>query len=300
MIQEPISFFDFVQRYDSEETCRTHLFQLRWPNGFICPKCSHNGHYPIERGNRYQCTSCRYQASVTVGTVMDKSHIPLVKWFWAIYLVSTDKRGCSATVLKSKLGIGYKSAWYLLKRIQKAMMERDWDYMLSGIVEVDDAFFGSADDGGKRGRGTSKTQVVVGLSLNEKGHPQYVKMETVSDLTADTVGAFAGANIVCGSTISTDAYSSYKQLCNIGYDHQPKKFTSKEDKEHLKWLHTIVSNAKAFINGTYHGLDEKHLDFYLAEFCYRFNRRFALDQLFNRLLFSCTVATKMSYAELKG
>jgi len=295
--QEPISFFEFVQRYNSEEKRRDHLFNLRRPEGFSCPKCSNEGYYPIKRGHRYQCTACRYQASVTAGTVMDKSHIPLVKWFWAIHMVSTDKRGCSATVLMNKLGLGYKSAWYLLKRLQTAMMEEEWNHMLSGIIEVDDAFFGTADDeGGKRGRGTSKAQVVVGLSLNGKGHPQYLKMSVVNDLTAETVGSFAALNIDSGSTISTDAYSSYKQLSNFGYNHQPKIFNPKDDKDHLKWLHTIVSNAKAFINGTFHGLDEKRLDFFLAEFCYRFNRRFSLDFLFINLLSSCLVGSKFSYA----
>jgi len=296
---EPMSFFDFTQTFNTEEVCRNHLFSIRWPNGFECPKCKNDRYYEIKKRHHYQCTSCRHHTSVTAGTIMDKSHIPLVKWFWAIYMVGTDKRGCSATVLMKKLGIGYKSAWYLLKRIQTAMMERDWDYMLSGIVEVDDAFFGAADDdNGKRGRGTSKTQVIVGLSINGKGHPQYVKMEAVSNLKAETVGTFASTNIASGSTISSDAYSSYKRLSENGYNHKPKKFNPKEDKEHLKWLHTIISNAKAFINGTYHGLDEKHLNFYLAEFCYRFNRRFNIDLLFNRLLFSCTVGSKINYAEL--
>ena len=293
-----INFIDFTSTFNTEEKCREHLFNMRWPNGFECPKCKNNKYYPIKRGNLYQCTSCCYQASVTAGTVMDRSRIPLIKWFWAIYMVSTDKRGCSATVLFNKLDISYKTAWYLLKRLQMAMMEHDWNFMLSGTVEVDDAFIGSTDEGGKRGRGTDKTQVIVGLSLSEDGHPQYLKMESINNLTKSTVGNFICTNIVSGSTISTDAYSSYKHLCNEGYDHQPKIFNPKDDNDHLKWLHTIVSNVKAFINGTYHGLDKKHLDYYLAEFCYRFNRRFDIGQLFSKLLHSCVIGVKINYAEL--
>jgi len=295
---KPISYVDFTTSFNTEEKCREHMFNIRWPNGFECPKCKNQKYYPIKRGNLYQCAACNYQASVTAGTVMDRSRIPLVKWFWAIYMVSTDKRGCSATVLTNKLNISYKTAWYLLKRIQTAMMEHDWDYILSGTVEVDDVFFGAADDGGKRGRGTDKAQVIVGLSLNEKGRPKYIKMETIANLTANTVGYFAASNIKTGSIISTDAYSSFNKLTDDGYEHLPKVYRPKEDKEHLKWLHTIVSNAKAFINGTYHGLDKKHLDFYLAEFCYRFNRRFEPGQLFVKLLHSCVVGVKFSYAEL--
>jgi len=123
-------------------------------------------------------------------------------------------------------------------------------------------------------------------------------MESVNDLTKTSVGNFTSTIILSGSTISTDAYSSYKHLRDEDYDHKPKKYNPKDDSEHLKWLHTIVSNAKAFINGTYHGLDKKHLDYYLAEFCYRFNRRFDIGQLFFKLVHSCAVGTKICYAEL--
>lgn len=213
-------------------------------------------------------------------------------------MVSTDKRGHSALALRKELGIGYKAAWYLLHRIRISMMERDWDYMLSGIVEIDDAFFGAPKEGGKRGRGTAKAKVIAGLSVSEEGHPRFLKMEVANDLKSDSIVAFAEANIEAGSTISSDAYSSYKQLSCEGYDHKPQIFNPKADKEHLKWLHVIVSNAKAFINGTFHGLDGKYLQLYLSEFCYRFNRRFKPYELFNRLLFSCTVASKITYAEL--
>lgn len=274
------------------------MFHLRWPNGFVCPKCGNQFFYPIKRRHTYQCTACRHQASVTAGTIMDKTHITLEKWFWAIYLVSTDKRGHSALALSKELGIGYKAAWYLLHRIRTAMMERDWDCMLSGIVEIDDAFFGAPDEGGKRGRGTAKTKVIVGLSVSEEKRPRFLKMEIAKNLKSDSIVAFAEANIESGSTISSDVYSSYKQLSSKGYDHKPKVFNPKTDREHLRWLHIIVSNAKALINGTFHGLDEKYLHLYLSEFCYRFNRRFKPFELFNRLLFSCTVAVKITYAEL--
>ena len=297
--QESISFFEFTERFNTDEACRNHLFQIRWPKGFVCPKCLNTNYYLIKQRNRYQCCNCRYQASVTVGTVMDRSHISLKKWFWAIYLVSTDKRGHSATALQRELGICYKSAWYLLQRIRTAMLDRELDYMLSGLIEMDDAYLnGPGDGGGKRGRGTEKAKVVVAVSLDDKNHPEFVKMQVVDRLDSDTLGAFAEMNIENGSTISTDAYSSYNQLKKDGYNHLPKVFNPKEDSEHLKWLHVIVSNAKAFIHGTYHGLDKKHLQFYLDEFCFRFNRRFNIGELFNRLLFCCTDAEKITYAEL--
>jgi transposase-like protein len=296
--QESISFFEFKEIFNNEDRCRDHLFKLRWPNGFECQKCGSKSYYSITTRDVYECCDCHYQASVTAGTVMEGTHLSLEKWFWGIYFVSTDKRGHSATALQRKLGIGYKAAWYMRKRIRTAMMSRDWEYMLSGIVELDDTFFGSADEGGKRGRGTNKAKVIVGLSIDGKGRPQYAKMEVVNDFTQDTISAFAQANIEADSTISSDAYSSYRQLKNEGYRHEYKVFNPKTDTEHLKWLHTIVSNAKAFINGTFHGLDRKHLQLYLAEFCYRFNRRFNPAELFNRLLVYCLSSEKTNYTEL--
>jgi len=229
---------------------------------------------------------------------MDKTHIPLVKWFWAIFLVGTDKRGHSALSLSRELEISYKSAWYLLQRIRTAMTEVEQSTMLSGFVELDDSFFGAADNGGKRGRGTDKTKVIIGLSLTDDGSPKHVLMKIADDVKSSTISDFVESKIVEGSTVSTDEYRSYRILDRIGYDHQSQASTSETGKPHLKWLHTIVSNAKAFINGTYHGLDKKHLQLYLDEFCFRFNWRFDISKLFNRLLFSCLIVPKVPFAVL--
>lgn len=296
--QESIGFLDFKNKFNREEACREHLFKMRWPDGFKCPRCGHDRCYVVSTRNLYECTECHYQASVTAGTVMDKTRIKLQIWFWAIYLVGKDKRGISATMLSRELGLNYKSAWFLLHRIRKAMADRDSEYNLSGIVELDDAYFGSSDEGGKRGRGTDKAKVVVGLSLNSAGRPQYIKMQVVDDLKRETIAEFAHNNILAGSTISSDAYRSYYQLIKEGYKLEAKVFNPKENPEHLKWLHTIVSNAKAFINGTFHGLDKKHLQQYLDEFCFRFNRRWFGGELFNRIVNACIISHKITYAEL--
>lgn len=296
--QEALSFMEFKNKFNSEDVCREHLFKMRWPDGFRCPKCGNENYYVISTRNRYECTSCHYQASVTVGTVMEKTHIKLEKWFWAIYFIGRDKRGCSAMMLSKELEISYKAAWFMLHRIRKAMIDRDSKYLLAGVVELDDAYFGAPEEEGKRGRGTSKAKVIVGLSLNEEGHPQFLKMEVVNDLKKQTIAEFAHSNIESGSTISSDTYRSYRNLQKEGYKLEFKVFNPKEDSEHLKWLHTIVSNAKAFVVGTFHGLDEKHLQRYLDEFCYRFNRRFFVSELFNRIVNCCITSQRIKYAEL--
>lgn len=169
--QTPISFIDFKNRFNSEAICREHLFQMRWPEGYICPKCGHKRHYLISTRNLYECTDCHYQASVTVGTVLEKTHLSLETWFWAIYFIGNDKRGISAMLLSTELEISYKAAWLMIHKIRKAMGEQDSKYKLAGVVELDDSFFGAPDKGGKRGRGTSKTKVVVGVSLDTVGRP---------------------------------------------------------------------------------------------------------------------------------
>ena len=271
---------------------------MRWPEGFRCPRCGHDHYYEIKTRPLFECTKCHYQATVIAGTVLEKTRTNLVIWFWAIYLVAHDKRGHSAISLSEELGVSYKTAWLMLHKIRKAMGERDLKYMLSGIVELDDAFFGAPTEGGKRGRGTDKTPVLIGLSLNKHGYPLNVKMQVVPNVKKDTLVDFAHSFIESGSKISSDAYRSYKQLAVAGYDHEAKEFNHKDNPDHLKWLHTVVSNVKAFIAGTFHGLDAKHLQAYLNEFCYRFNRRRFKGELFNRLVKCCLSSPTITFTEL--
>lgn len=137
--------------------CEAYWFEQRWPDGFICPKCGGTGCYHLHGRREYVCKHCHWQSSVTAGTVLHRTHLPLTIWFWAIHLSARDKRGISAVQLSSELEIAYSSAWYLLHRLRSAMGQRDQDYVLSGIVELDDAYFGTPKSNGKRGCGTEKT-----------------------------------------------------------------------------------------------------------------------------------------------
>jgi transposase-like protein len=237
--------------------------------------------------------------SLTAGTIMHGSHTPLHKWFWAVYLAAQDKRGISALFLKRELHIAYQTAWTMLHKIRKAMGDRDSRYQLAGIVELDETYFGGPGTGGKRGRGTDKTPVQAAVSLDNRGRPEYIKMHVMKNLKGETVVEFVEENIREGSVINTDGYSSYVAAFADGlYSHQPKKYNRKEDTDHLKWLHRLIGNAKAFILGTYHGLGEKHLPAYLNEFCFRVNRRHFSGQIFNRLLNACMLTTAVSYQML--
>ena len=188
----------------------------------------------------------------------------------------------------------------MLHKIRQAMKKRDEQYTLGSIIELDDAFFGAPTEGGKRGRGTDKTKVLVGLSLNKKGNPLYLKMEVIPNIKGATLVDFAKKKIQPGSTINSDAYRSYRALEKAGFVHDYQVFDAKGDPDHLHWLHTVLSNAKAFIGGTFHGLNSKHLQAYLDEFCYRFNRRKFKGEWFSRLGLLCASTKTITYSELVG
>jgi transposase-like protein len=298
--QESMNILEFKQRFPTNDACRDHLFKIRWPNGLTCPQCGGGDFYKITTRTIYEC-KCGRQVSLTAGTVMHGSHTPLVKWFWAIYLAAHDKRGVSALRLEKELEVSYPTAWLMPHKIRRAMGERDSRYLLEGIVETDETYVGGGKKGGKRGRGTEKTPVQVAVSLSGEGHPHNVKMEKTEDVTGRSIRAFAGRHIEKGAVIKSDNYSSYQKAFGDGeYTHEGERFEVKENPEHLKWLHRVVGNMKTLILGTYHGLGEKHLQAYLDEYSFRFNRRQFSGQLFNRLLTACMTSSTVTYRELVG
>ena len=300
MQQEEMNLKEFMNRFQTEEDCREHFFKIKWPDGFRCPKCSYKEYTFIQGYERYQCHKCRRQTSLTAGTIMHRSRAGLREWFLVIYLFTHDKRGISAAQIARNVGVSHYTAWLMLHKLRKAMRDRDAKYYLDGIVEMDEAFFGAPGENGKRGRGTEKTPAVIALSLDEDGRPEYVKIQIVENVDGDTIAEMAKETIKPGSTISTDGLNVYNALNAAGYEHQGDKIDRENNPKHLHWLHVIISNLKAFIIGTYHGLDKKHLQRYFDEFCWRFNRRRFGNQLFNRLLIACASTGTITYAQLVG
>ena len=282
---DAMTLIEFQSRFTSEENCETYLFQKRWLKGFCCSKCKNDKYYYIKTRKLYECRQCGHQDSLTSGTLMHKSKLPLLTWFWAIFLVVHDKRGRSALSLAQLLKLNYRTAWRLLHKIRHAMCERDASYKLSGFIEMDDAYFGSPQQG-TDGRGTKKAKVSIALATDENGNPRFVRMNVIDKMSTVEMQRVAENCIDKGSAITSDGLSAYKKLSEIGYKHTSKNFYQVDD-DFLKWLHIIISNAKAFIIGTYHGLGHKYLQAYLDEYCYRFNRRFFPSELFGRLLNAC-------------
>ena len=277
---------EFMKRFSTEKQCREYLAGWRWESGYICPRCGCRHAYHLANG-RYQCAECRHQVSVTAGTVLHKTHMPLTQWFLAFYFVCQDKRGISAIQLAAMLGTTYKTAWSMLRRIRAAMGQRDKTYQLRGVIEFDDAYFGGPTAGKKRGRGTEKAKVFVALSLNERGNPCFLKMQVTPNIKQASVKKFARAAFAYDSVIHSDGYRSYIPALE-GYTHEHRSYDP--DSGLLHWLHIVISNAKAFILGTYHGLPKKHLQSYLDEYSFRFSRRDFGPALFKRL----TLAVSLS------
>jgi transposase-like protein len=297
---KPQSLVQFQQRFSNEDACIKYLYQTRWPDGWVCPKCQSKKSYYIEHRHVYECSECHYQASVTARTIFHKTRTSLHLWFLAIFLVTTDKRGFSSLGLSKMLGISQKRAWLMLQKVRKAMATRDERYQLAGLVELDESFFGATKEGGSRGRGTAKTKVLVGLSLDHLGRPCYLRFKVLPRINRETLDPVIEKLIIPGATIKTDGLRSYMSLSQKGYQHERILMSKTNILESMRWLHTMVSNAKALIGGTFHGLDSKYLQSYLDEFSYRFNRRHMLDQIFEHCIAAMVGCSIWTYWDVIG
>lgn len=291
-----LSFFEFQERFRTEEDCFHHLYKLHWSDGFRCPKCGHTKAYFMKKRKVFQCANCQNQTSLTANTIFHKTRTPLRKWFWAVYVIGSDKRGCSAKRLSRLINVSYPTAWLMIHKVRKAMKDRDARYKLNQFIEMDDSFFGRKS-AGKRGRGASNKSKVVVAVENRGKHAGYATMQVVEHVDSNNLNDFIYRSIEPYQTIKTDAYPSYNVL-KMAFDHQKEVVKAHEAMEKLPWVHILIGNVKSFIRGTYHGVSHKHLQNYLSEFCYRFNRRFFENQMTDRILTACLNTQQFTLAEL--
>ncbi|MBA3754268.1 MAG: IS1595 family transposase [Nitrospira sp.] len=287
----------------SEEACEKHLIAVRWPEGLVCPKCKSREFYDRLRTRRsYKCRLCHHVVSPTAGTIFHRTRTSLREWFVALFLIAGDKRGLSALFLAEQIGVSYPTAWAMLQRIRHAMAKRDAQYMLSGHVEMDEMFIGAPTEGKKRGRGTEQTPVIVAVSFSPtkdgKEYVGFAKLRAVDTIDAPTIVKFAKGVIEKGSTVRTDGYTVYPPLEEHGFVHDRHPVGKRKAHVILPHVHTFISNLRSFVMGTHHGLDETHLQHYLDEFCWRFNRRKCHHQMFDRLLLACIEKEEMPFCAL--
>lgn len=288
--QYPKDFQEFLAQFKSEDDCWNYIFALRWPNGFICPKCSKDKYWMTEQ-KLIHCCSCGYQASVTGGTIFHGTRKPLLLWFHIMWWVAAQKTGASANNLMDFMGFGsYETAWAWLQKLRRAMVRPDRD-KLSGIVEVDETFIGGKEIGaGKQGRGAeTKIQVVVATECIGKQIGR-VRFKCIPDASGEYLLQFIEENIEHGSTIIIDGWTGYNSLSNFEYfKHEIKVIagSGKVAHELLPHVHLVDSLVKRWINGTHQGnISPKYLSYYLDEFAFRFNRKLSTyrGKLFYRLM----------------
>ena len=304
MKEYPMTFREFINRFSTEEQCRKYLYDLRFPGGFVCPKCSNMRAWNIG-DTLFECSECGRQTSVTAGTIFQDTRKPLVDWFTAIWWVTTQKNGASAKGLQRVLGLlKYKTAWTWLHKIRKCMVFPNRN-KLTGNVEVDESYVGAEEQGGKRGRGTeNKILVVAAVELSETGKIGRVRMSVIPDASGDSLKPFIISNIEKSSNIITDGWSGYSFLEKEGYGHTifiQKKSTA--ENKSLPHVHTIFSLLKRWLLGTHQGaVSGKHMQSYLDEYVFRFNRRKAAERglLFYRLLECAMQVEPITYKNLVG
>jgi transposase-like protein len=282
----PRTLLELERRFHREEACAEYLAALRWPGGWVCPRCAGTESWPIRR-NRWRCDKCRYEMSVTAGTIFQDSHLPLTIWFRALWHVTSQKNGISALGLQRVLGLGsYKTAWAMLHKLRRAMV-RPGRERLSGSVEADETYLGGLEEG-VRGRQTeNKALIVVAAEEDGKGIGR-IRMRRIPDASARSLVGFVEESVEPGSVVHTDGWLGYEPLQARGYLHQVTflRGQQKSPSELLPRVHRVISLLKRWLLGTHQGaIGHDHLDDYLDEFTFRFNRRTSASRgkLFYRL-----------------
>jgi transposase-like protein/ribosomal protein L37AE/L43A len=296
----PRTLAEFEARFATEAACRAYLVQLRWPDGFRCPRCGGPKGWPV-RAVLWQCAGCGRQTSVTAGTIFQDTRTPLTRWFRAMWWVTNSKAGTSALTLQRLLGLGsYQTAWVWQHKLRRAMVRPGRD-RLSGAVEVDESFVGGL--GGAEGRSTA-TKALVVVAAEEVGRGiGRIRMRRIPNASAASLGAFVHEAIEPGSEVHTDGWHGYDRLKTSGYRHRVTYLRGDATvaMEQLPRVHRVISLLKRWLLGTHQGgVSRAHLDYYLDEFTFRFNRRRSRHRgmLFFRLAQQAVAVDPVPYARL--
>lgn len=298
----PFNYREFVQKFPTDDACAAYLEQLRWPGVFCCPVCQAVGVPWRQTRGRLVCTACRHQTSVTAGTIMDKTRTPLTTWFEAAWHLTTAKNGLSAKTLERTLGTSYRAAWAMLQRYRVSMVRSERE-RLSGTVEVDETLVGGVEQGGKRGRGAIKSIVVIAVESKEPKGFGRIRMRHISDASGANLQPFVCDVVAQGATVCTDGWTGYNGLPKHGYLHERRVLSSSGDPAHVAMpgVHRVVSLLKRWLLGTHQGsVVPAHLQSYLEEFTFRFNRRTSNSRglVFRRLMEQAVITGPVTEADV--
>lgn len=300
----PRTYQEFLDWFPDEPACRGFLFRCRWPGGFECTRCGLKAK-PWTTGRGYlHCRWCKSEVSVTAGTIFEGTRIPLRTWFAAVWFVTSQKDGASALGLQRVLGLGsYQTAWAWLHKLRHAMVRPGRD-RLGGRIEVDETYVGGTSEGGKRGRGSEGKEIVaIAVEIHSpKGYGR-IRMRRIPDVSAASLVPFVRDAAEKGSEILTDGWGGYNPLSKYGYRHDKVVLSDTGDPAHVSMpgVHRIAALVKRWILSTHQGsVSGKHLEYYLDEYTFRFNRRASRSRgmLFYRLIEQAVTATPLPYREI--
>jgi predicted RNA-binding Zn-ribbon protein involved in translation (DUF1610 family)/transposase-like protein len=307
-----MNLIKFSEQYPDEQSCKDKIKELRDKNGVRCAKCGCRKHYWKKDKEMYECSACGFRTSLKSGTVMHKSKLPYRYWLLAFHLVTATKKGFSSKEIQRQLGHKrYQPIWCMVHKIRACMGSRDDGYTLCDTLELDEGFFSvevpmdKKDEPQKRGRGSqSKAKVLVmvesapDMEQPDKGKGRkvgYLKMKVISDLKSETVTGQVKRHVSSGTCLDTDDSTSYVGLKDTVAEHRPVKVDDKKQVGKVfPWVHIAISNAKRWLLANHHDIKREYLQLYLNEFCYRFNRRYFGEALFDRLML-CAICYKNEF-----
>jgi len=301
MDKYPKTLLEFEKKFSSETACRDYLYQLRWPNEFCCPRCGHNKAWPVGTV-LFQCARCNSQVSVIAGTIFHGTRKSLTIWFRAIWWLVGQKNGASALGLKRILGLGsYQTAWAWLHKLRRAMVTPGQD-RLGGIIEVDETYIGG-EKPGKPGRGAAgKSLVVIAAQIDGKRIGR-IRLRRVPDASGKSLAGAVQEVAAKESVIRTDGWKGYNKLKRFGYVHEIARVGVAEGpgENLLPYCHRVAALLKRWLLGTHQGaVSHEHLDYYLDEFTFRFNRRTSKyrGKLFYRLLQNAVCIEPVTFQQI--
>lgn len=300
----PKDFQEFLSQFKTDDDCWDYIFWIKWPNGFICPNCK-SSKYWLTIDKTIHCSNCESETTVTSGTIFHKTRKPLLLWFHIMWWIVAQKTGASANNLKDFMGFGsYETAWAWLHKLRRAMVRPMRD-KLTGEVEVDETYIGGIEKGNEnKGRGAeTKVLVVVATECIGKQIGR-VRFQIIDEASTENLSSFIEENIQEGSTVITDGWPGYSYLTNSSkYKYEKKVIlgSGKQAHELLPHVHLVDSLVKRWINGTHQGnISTKHLQYYLDEFAFRFNRKLSTyrGKLFFRLMQQAVETQPISLSEI--
>ena len=297
-----MNLLNFVEQYPDEASCRLKFKEYRDREGVVCPHCGGTSHYWKRDKECYECKNCGKRQSLRANTVMHGSQLPFRYWFIAIHLLTSTKKSFSAAELQRQLGHKrYEPIWTLLHKLREIMGKRDEMYSLSGVIELDEGFFSTETSDEekekplKRGRGSQKKSKVLVMAESQPIDGQttktgrsrqigHIKMVVINDLKSETITSLVKTNVTKDSVIDSDNSTSYVKLKDVVKEHRPQVIPKDSIGKVLPWVHIAISNAKRMLLDIYHDIKPEYLQNYLNEFCYKFNRRYFGENLFDRLM----------------